>query len=113
MATHYQPGERRKEMRYPLRANVIVRTPGGEAMQATASDISSSGMKLHFAGPCPLARDQEITVEVELSEHPDKSFSSWGVGRIAYVDRDGAGIQLAGGQFEAAAPPDKTKGELA
>ena len=108
MAANFQDGDRRKEVRYPVQAQVIVRTKDGAAVHATALDISSSGMRLRFAGLCPLARGEEITVEVELPEWPDKSFSAWGVGRIAYVDGNGAGIQLLGGQFEGAGP-----GELA
>jgi hypothetical protein len=113
MATDYPGGDRRKEIRYPLAAKVILRTKSGEVLEASAVDISSSGMRLRFGKPCPLTRGQEITVEVELPDYPDKSFSAWGVGRIAYVDSDGAGIQLLGGSFDAAGPPDKTTGELA
>lgn len=113
MATDYQGSDRRKEIRYPLEAKVILRTKNGQAIHATAADISSSGMRLRFGEPCPLARGEEITVQVELAEYPDKPFSSWGVGRIAYVDGNGAGIQLLGGQFDAAGPPDLTTGELA
>lgn len=113
MATDYQGGDRRKEIRYPLEAQVIVRTRSGEAIHARAVDISSSGMRLYFAEPCRLPRGEEITVEVELPEYPDKPFSSWGVGRIAYVDGNGAGIQLLGGKFDSDGPSEATPGELA
>ena len=108
MAAHSQDGDRRKEIRYPLEAQVIVRTHNGTAIHATAVDISSSGMRLRFSEPSPLRQGEEITVEVALPDYPDKSFSAWGVGRIAYVDDRGAGIQLLGGQFDAPGP-----GELA
>lgn len=111
MASEYQGSDRRKEIRYPLEAKVIVRTKNGEAIPATAVDISSSGMRLRFGEPCPLARGEEITVEVELPDYPDKSFSSWGVGRIAHVIGNAAGVQLLGGQFEAGAAPDATTGD--
>jgi c-di-GMP-binding flagellar brake protein YcgR len=104
MANDYQGGNRRREIRYPLEAKVTVRTKNGEAIHATALDISSSGMRLCFAELCPLARGEEITVEVELPECSDKSFSAWGVGRIAYVEGRGAGIQLLGGQFDGVGP---------
>jgi YD repeat-containing protein len=113
MATDYDGSDRRKEIRYPLEAKVIVRTKNGEATHAMARDISSSGMKLHFAEPSRLAQGEEITVEVELAEYPDRPFSSWGVGRIAYVDSSGAGVQLLGGQFDPGSSPDQAAGELA
>jgi hypothetical protein len=113
MATEFQGNDRRKEVRYPLEAQVIVRAAGGRAIHATAVDISSSGMRLRFPEPCALVEGEEITVEVELPEHPDKSFSAWGVGRIAYIDAQGAGIQLLGGEFETRGPSDTTtQGEL-
>lgn len=108
MAMDYPGSDRRKEIRYPLEAKVIVRTRNGEAVHAIAVDISSSGMRLHFAEPCRLRRDEEITVEVELPDHPGTSFSAWGVGQIAYIDGRNAGIQLLGGGFDGAGP-----GELA
>lgn len=111
MGTNYQGGDRRKETRYPLEAHVIVQTKNGAAIHATAVDISSSGMRLRFGEPCALARGEEITVEVELPDYPDKSFSAWGVGRIAYVDGNGAGVQLLGGKFDADGPPDVATGE--
>lgn len=110
MATDYG-GDRRKETRYPLEAKVTVRNKNGDAIHATALDISSSGMRLRFGQPCALARGEEITVEVELPEYPDKSFSAWGVGRIAYIDERGAGIQLLGGQFDTEALPEATPTE--
>ncbi len=111
MAGDDQGSDRRREIRYPLEAKVIVRTQSGTAIHATAVDISSSGMRLCFSESCPLARGEELTVEVELPDCPDKPFSSWGVGRIAYVDGHGAGLQLLGGQFDAAGVPDRTTGE--
>jgi hypothetical protein len=92
--------DRRKEPRYPLVAKVIVRTKSGEAIHATAIDISGSGMKLTLEQPSLLAIDDEVTVEVELPDRPEKPFSVWGLGRVAYIDDAGAGIQLHGGQFD-------------
>jgi hypothetical protein len=92
--------ERRKEARYPVEANVIVRKKGGEAIAATAVDISSSGMRLRPCQSCPLDLDDEVSVEIELPEFPDKPFSSWGLGRIAYKNERGIGIQLFGGRFD-------------
>lgn len=92
--------DRRREERFPLVAKVIVRTKSGDAIHATAVNISGSGMKLELEAPSTLAIDDEVTVEVELPGRPEKPFSVWGLGRIAYVDDAGAGIQLYGGQFD-------------
>jgi c-di-GMP-binding flagellar brake protein YcgR len=99
MSTEEQWAERRKETRYPVEAKVVVRKTNGETVSATAVNISSSGMRLCLEQPCPLALDEEVTVDVELPEHPDKPFSAWGLGRVAYIGQGGAGIQLYGGQF--------------
>ena len=109
MATEHQPtgsepvetADRRREPRYPIEAKVLVRRQNGEMIPAQAVDISASGMRLYLRQePCPLVLDEEVTVEVELRERPDKPFSAWGLGRVAYVDGAGAGIQLYGGHFD-------------
>jgi hypothetical protein len=100
MAGEHKSAERRKETRYPVEAKVIVRKKSGEAIAATAVDISSSGMRLRPCQFCPLDLDDEVTVEIELPEAPDKPFSSWGLGRVAYINDRGVGIQLYGGRFD-------------
>ncbi len=93
--------ERRKELRYPVEAKVLVRRANGETLQATATNISSSGMRLLCpTGSCGLTPGEEVTVDVELPECPDKPFSAWGFGRVAHIDGGSAGIQLFGGQFD-------------
>ena len=104
MAVEHKGVERRKAVRYPVAADAAVITKEGRTIPATAVDISSAGMRLRFGGPCPLAFQQEITVEVQLPGDPDKSFSSWGLGRVAYIEGNEAGIQLRGGEFDASKP---------
>lgn len=92
--------ERRREPRYPIQARVMVKKNNGQMIPATAINISSSGMRLHIEQqPCPLDQDEDVMIEVELPEFPDKPFSSWGVGRVAYIGAGGAGIQLHAGHF--------------
>ena len=100
MAAENKGIERRKEIRYPAEAKVTLRKKDGEVIRAIATDISSSGMRLRFAGACPLTLDDEVTVDVELPDCPDKPFSAWGLGRVAYIAPGYAGIQLFGGRFE-------------
>lgn len=100
MATEHKGTERRKERRYPFEAKVTLRNKDGVIIRASAVDISSSGMRVRFGHDCPLALNDEITVEVELPDYPDKPFSAWGLGRVAYLSGGDAGIQLFGGQFD-------------
>ena len=100
MAAENKLTERRREIRYPSEAQVALMKKDGQVIRATAVDISSSGMRVRFGNQCPLAVDEELTVDVELPDQPDKPFSSWGVGRVAYVDGGDAGIQLFGGRFD-------------
>jgi hypothetical protein len=95
-----QHPDRRKEKRYPVAAKAIVQRKSGETILATAVDISSSGLRLRFDAPCALVLDEEVTVDVELREHADRPFSAWGLGRVAYLDADAAGIQLFDSQFD-------------
>jgi hypothetical protein len=98
--------ERRKETRYPAQANVTVRTRDSGVIRAAAVDISSSGMRLQVRGDSSFEVDDEVTVEIELPPGDASSFSSWGLGRIAYIDNRGVGIQLFGGQFDPHSTPD-------
>lgn len=93
--------DRRREPRYPIGASVALKKNNGEIIRATALDISSSGMRLEIEQlPCPIALDEEITIEIELPEYPDKPFSMWGVGRVAHIGAGKAGIQLRAGHFD-------------
>jgi len=105
----HKQAERRKEPRYPIEAKALVRRKSGETIHATAVDISSSGMLLHIEPPFLLNLEEEVTVEVELPQDPDKPFSSWGVGRVAHIDGHRTGIQLCAGNFDLAQPLDADK----
>jgi PilZ domain len=101
METKEPSPERRKELRYPVEAKVLVQKANGETLHARAVDISSSGMRLLWPnGSCLLTHGEEVTVDVEFPEGSDKPFSAWGLGRVAHIDSLGAGIQLFGGQFD-------------
>jgi hypothetical protein len=95
-----EPGERRKEARYPIEAAAIVHTSRGQSIPANATNISSFGMCLQMELPSKLTVDDEVTVEIKLPDDPGKPFSSWGVARVARVDGSYFGIQLYGGTFD-------------
>jgi len=100
-AVQSSAAERRKELRYPIDARVIVRRRSGETLALRALDISGSGMRLCWEGqPAALALDEEVTVEIELAAEPDQPLWNWGLGRVAYIREGCAGIQVYGGQFD-------------
>lgn len=78
----------------------MVRKAGGETIHAMAVDISSSGMRLKLEEHIPLTVGDEVTVDVELPDHPGKPFSAWGLGNVTYVSSIAVGIQLFGGEFD-------------
>ena len=100
MTPEHKDIERRREARYPVEAKVMVRRNGGPPIPAVAVDISSSGMRLRPCQSCPLDLDDEVSVEIELPDLPDKPLSSWGFGRVAYKGERGVGIELYGGRFD-------------
>lgn len=100
MRTDHEPAERRREPRYPIEAKVRVWKRSGEMVCATAVDISSSGMRLRPCQACTLELDEEVSIQIELPESVDKPFSSWGLGRVVYINERGIGIQLFGGRFD-------------
>ncbi|HTR39472.1 MAG TPA: PilZ domain-containing protein [Bryobacteraceae bacterium] len=104
--------DRRKEPRYPLSAQVLLRKENGESVYATAIDISSSGMRLQIDGPASLELNEVVTVELELPDQPEKPFSSWGIGRVAHLDSTRMGVELSAGRFagSGAAEPEDTLG---
>ena len=96
----YEHTERRREARYPIEANVIVHKSSGECIPATAVNISSGGMLLHFEQPSEFSLDETVTVAVELPDNPGKPFAAWGTGRIVRIDGCRIGIQLRAGTFD-------------
>ena len=92
--------ERRKETRYPIEANALIHKNCGEAILATATNVSSAGMLLHIEQPANLNLDEQVTVDVKLIGYPNQPFSSWGAARVAHIDDGYFGIQLLGGLFD-------------
>lgn len=92
--------ERRRERRYAVPAKVIVRRGDGGGMTAAARNISDTGMSLDVAEPAALSVGEEVTVEVELEDDPERAFSTWGVAKIVRKDSCNLGIQFYAGTFE-------------
>jgi hypothetical protein len=92
--------ERRREVRYPSDAKVMVHRNGGQATSATAADISTAGMLLHVGQPSEFCVGEEVTVEVELPDNPGAPFSYWGVARVVRVDGVRFAIELRAGTFD-------------
>lgn len=71
----------------------------GETFPATAMDISSSGMLLHVGLPCPLDLGEEVNIEVDLPDSPDKALSVWGLAKVVRLDAAHSAVQLRAGSF--------------
>ena len=82
-----------------MEAWATVRNAAGEIFSASVIDISSSGMLLHVGQPAPVKLGEEVTVEVELPDDPDRALSIWGLAKVVRVDGPRSAIQLAAGNF--------------
>jgi c-di-GMP-binding flagellar brake protein YcgR len=96
------PEDRRRAPRFPIEARVTVEKASGESFSAAAVNISSSGMLLRMEPPFPLELDDEVTVEIELPDDPEKAFSAWGLGKVVRMDRESSAIELSAGEFYSA-----------
>ncbi len=94
------PDDRRRATRYPIEARVNLRTTSGCTLTATAVNISSSGMLLQMREPFPLALGEEVTVEVDLPNSSDQTWSVWGLARVVRLDGVHSAVQLSAGSFE-------------
>ena len=94
-----EPAERRLEARYPIEAKVIVHKNSGEAIRATAANISGRGMLLHVEQPSGLRIGDPVTVDVELPDDPGKPFAAWGLAKVMRFTGSYFGIQLSAGTF--------------
>jgi len=96
--------ERRRATRYPMEAKAIVHKSGGEAISATAADISAGGMLLNVERPSEFRVGERVTVDVELPDHPGMPFSAWGVAMVVRADSSRCAIQLQAGTFDSGKP---------
>ena len=95
----HEPAERRLEARYPIEAKVIVHKNSGEAIRATAANISGRGMLLHVEQPSGLCIGDPVTVDVELPDDHDKPFAAWGLAKVVRFTGSHFGIQLSAATF--------------
>jgi len=82
-----------------METTVVVRKESGETIPARAVNISSSGMLVRLEGPLPFHVGETVTVEVQLSSHSDRPFSSWGIGQVVRLDGRRSAIHLRAGSF--------------
>jgi hypothetical protein len=92
--------ERRRAVRYPIEAQVTIHTKSGQSSTAKAVNISSSGMLLQLPQPFSLNPGDEVTVEVDLPDEPDKALASWGLGTVVRLDGLGSAVHLSAGHFD-------------
>jgi hypothetical protein len=96
-----EQAERRAEMRWPIEAKAIVHKNNGESISAVGANISGAGMLLHVEQVSKFSVGEEVTVEVELKDNPDRPFSAWGLARIVSIDGGHFGLRLCAGIFVA------------
>jgi len=94
------PEERRRAVRYPIEAQVIIQTKSGQSLTAKAVNISSSGMLLQLSQPFPMNLGDEVTVQVDLPNEPDKALASWGLGTVVRLDGLHSAVHLSAGHFD-------------
>ncbi len=92
------PDERRRAPRYGMEARVTIHKASGEIVSATSVNISSSGVLLKVS-PDGFKIGEEVTIELDLPNEPEKALAVWGVGRVVRVDSEGSAIQLDAGSF--------------
>jgi len=92
--------DRRRAIRYPIEAQVTIHTKNGQAVTAKAINISSSGMLLQLSQPFPLSPGDEVTVEVDLPDEPDKALASWGLATVVRLDGLHSAVHLSAGHFD-------------
>ena len=96
----HEPTERRTEARFPIEAKVIIRKNSGETISAIAANISGGGMLLHVERLSSLSVGEAVAVEVELPDHADKPFATWGLAKVVRGDGRHFGIQLSAATFD-------------
>jgi len=85
--------------RYPIEAQVSVRSGTGEVFDALSVNISSSGILLNLSRPVHFDVGEELTLELDLPSDPGKPLSIWGYGKVVRVDEENFAVQLSAGSF--------------
>jgi c-di-GMP-binding flagellar brake protein YcgR len=78
---------------------VTVHKNGGGTTSAIAADISSAGMLLRVERPSDFRVGEQVTVEVEMPDHPTVPFSAWGAATVVRIDGSMFAVQLQAGTF--------------
>jgi PilZ domain len=76
--------EKRKEARYPSRAEAVVERAGGEKILASAVNISGGGLLLNLRREVELKVGEIVICGVKL--YARKPPQSWGPGRVVRVE---------------------------
>ncbi len=80
----------------------LQRRPGGATIPAASINVSGAGLLVRFHGPATLTVGEQLDCELRLPSAVDKALPAWGIGKVAWVDGERAGIELEAASF---APP--------
>jgi len=94
------PVERRREPRYTVGAEAVLRRRGDQTSHSAITlNSGTAGLLLKVAEDNPFNVGDEVVCEVAFEDVPERAFASWGVGRVVRVDRSNAAIELMAAVF--------------
>ncbi|HUI55924.1 MAG TPA: PilZ domain-containing protein [Bryobacteraceae bacterium] len=79
-----QAKENRKEIRYPVQAEVVVERASGEKIVASTVNISGGGLLLNLPSAVDFEVGETVTCGVKL--YAQKPPQPWGSGRVVRVE---------------------------
>lgn len=91
--------EKRRAPRFPIPAPAIVRDASGKKARATVVNISSSGILVNLEEPLPFWPADEVMIEIDLPEDPEKPLPAWGVARVVRVEGSRIAVELTSAGF--------------
>ena len=91
---------RRREPRFEIGAPAKLQREGSsEVFSAITINVSTSGVLLQMTSPCDFKAGEKLICEIALPDDVDKTFASWGFGRVIRVDQSQTAIELTAGVF--------------
>ncbi len=98
---NYNGQDRRREPRYPMEVQVVVRREHSrDAVTGFSLNISGGGIYLRLREPLGLKVGEKVTCEIGLPGDSRKGLPAWGIGEVVRVDEQGAAIEFEAGAFQ-------------
>jgi len=97
--------EKRRAPRFPIPVPAIVRDASGQTARATVVNISSSGILVKVEEPLAFAPADEVMIEVDLPDDPEKPLPAWGIAKVVRVEGSRIAVELTSAGFHPLPPP--------